>query len=165
MTDYEMLLDEAAQKGLIVSEVPFVFYDGLIKGNKIGIRDSLETDARKADILAEEISHYDLNIGNILDQSLTENRKQEYKARKKCFDMRIGLSGIINALEFGCRNAYEASEYLGVSEQAFTEAVECYRKKYGVYVQVGHYTLVFEPSLDLMITTPGDLNTQIPPSQ
>lgn len=153
MTDYEILIEEATQKGLTVTEVPFVFYDGLIKGNKIGIRNTIDTDAEKADILAEEISHHDLNVGNILDQTITINRKQEHKARKQSYDKRIGLMGIVKALDFGCRNSYEAAEYLGVSEQMFRDAVECYRKKYGVCVQVEHYTLVFEPSLDLIVGT------------
>ena len=40
------------------------------------------TEAKKACILAEEIGHHKLTVGDITDQSIMENAKQEYKARK-----------------------------------------------------------------------------------
>lgn len=150
MTAYERLQDLAHSRGLTVKEAKFVFYDGLIKGKTIGIRKSIDTQAEKADTLAEELSHSELTVGNILDQTVPENRKQEHKARLRAYKMRVGLDRIVEAIEMGCRNSYEASEYLEVSEKFFTEALEYYRQKYGECVEVGDYTLVFEPTINLI---------------
>ena len=149
LTDYERLLDKARVHGLTVREFPFVFYDGLIKGRKIGIRKSIETSAQKADVLAEEIAHHQYNVGDILDQSVTENRKQEHQARGHAYDDRFGLPGIIRAYNAGCRTQYEISEYLGVSESFLKEAVEHYISKYGESVVYERYTITFIPWIEV----------------
>lgn len=145
LTDYEVLLDKANSYGLIVMERPFVFYDGLIKNRKIGIRKSIPTSAQKADVLAEEISHYKYNTGNILDQSVTENRKQENVARRHAYDERFGLPGIIRAYNAKCRTKYEISEYLGVTEEFLEEAIDCYIRRYGESVEHDGYVITFIP--------------------
>lgn len=145
--NYENLLDRANEMGLSVKEVQMTKYDGLIRGRKIGIRKSIKTYAQKADTLAEEIAHYRYTVGNILDQSISENRKQENIARFHAYNERIGLIGIINAYEAHCRNRYEMAEFLDVSEPFLAEALECYRKKYGVYKAVDNYLIMFEPNL------------------
>ena len=150
MTDYEVLLDKAYRHGLTVTEKPFVFHDGLIKNKKIGIRKSIPTSAQKADVLAEEIANSQSSAGNILDQTDTNNRKQEHRARIRAYDMRIGLDGIVRMLEFGCSNSYEAAEYLGCGEEFFREALHCYGLKYGICTKYQDYTIVFEPSLMLI---------------
>ena len=147
MKKYEDLLDEASDMGLSVKEVQMTKYDGLIRGRKIGIRKSIKTYAQKADTLAEEIAHYRYTVGNILDQSISENRKQENIARFHAYNERIGLIGIINAYEAHCRNRFEMAEFLDVSEPFLAEALECYRKKYGVYKAVDNYLIMFEPNL------------------
>ena len=150
MNAYETLLQQASDEGLCVHEIPFTYYDGLIKGNTIGIRDSIETSSRKADVLAEEIAHSQSSAGNILDQTDTNNRKQEHRARIRAYDMRIGLDGIVKMLEFGCSNSYEAAEYLGCGEEFFREALHYYGLKYGICTKYQGYTIVFEPSLMLI---------------
>lgn len=145
LTDYERLQDKARTHGLTVREFPFVFYDGLIKGRKIGIRKSIETSMQKADVLAEEMAHYRYNVGNILDQSIVENRKQEHQARGHAYDYRFGLPGIISAYNEGCRTKYEISEHLGVSEGFLEEAVQYYVSKYGESVVYKGYLITFIP--------------------
>lgn len=147
MTAYELLLNEAKAKHLAVSEKDFKYYDGLIIGKKIGIRKGIESERRKADILAEEIGHSERNTGNILDQSVCENRKQELQARKWAYDKRIGLEGIVSAFEAGCKTYYDTAEYLEVSEEFLRDAVKCYNDVYGVSAKVGNYIVYFEPSL------------------
>ena len=147
MNNYEKLLEKANEMGLSVKEVQMTKYDGLIRGRKIGIRKSIKTYAQKADTLAEEIAHYRYTVGNILDQSISENRKQENIARFHAYNERIGLIGIINAYEAHFRNRFEMAEFLDVSEPFLAEALECYRKKYGVYKAVDNYLIMFEPNL------------------
>ena len=57
----------------------------------------------------------------------------------------VGLSGIINAYEAGCRSSYEIAEYLGVTEEYLQECIGAYREKYGTGATVGEYYVMFEP--------------------
>lgn len=145
--NYEALLDEAHQRGLIVKEKPLKYNNGRIKDNRIAIRQNIETQKEKACILAEELGHHYTSIGNILDQTKTENIKQEQKARMWAYDKQIGLYGIINAYKRGCRNIHEMAEYLDVTEKFLRDALNAYRLKYGQYVVIDNYTVYFEPYL------------------
>ena len=39
------------------------------------------------------------------------------------------------------------AECLGVTENFFQDALECYRQKYGISVSYGYYNIYFEPTL------------------
>lgn len=144
---YEKLLLEAESKGLVVKEKPLKYNDGRIKGNKIAIRQNINTQLEKSCVLAEELGHHYTSAGNILDQTRTENRKQELKARMWAYDRQIGLIGIIKAYKYGCRNLHEMADHLDVTEEFLKDALKSYRLKYGHYVIVDNYTVYFEPYL------------------
>lgn len=150
MNCYEELLEVADKNNLDVLEVPFRFVDGMIKMNTIGIRKTIDTVAQKADVLCEELSHAALTVGNILDQSVPENRRQEARARRLAHDIRIGLDGLVNAYRAHCRNRYEIAEYLGTTEEFLQEAIDGYRDKYGCCVECGDCIVIFEPSLAVL---------------
>lgn len=147
MTNYELLIDEAFDKGLSVKEKPLRGSDGRIKGNRIAIRQDIDTQREKACVLAEELGHHYTSSGNILDQTRTEHVKQEQRARMWAYNKQIGLYGIINAYKRGCRNIHEMADYLDVTEEFLWDALEAYRLKYGHYVNVDNYTIYFEPYL------------------
>ena len=149
--DYEQLLTAADQEGLLVKEQPLTGHDGLICGSRIAIRKDIETQAEKSCVLAEEIGHYRTSFGNILDQSRAENRKQEYRARLYGYNLKIGLAGLIRAYEARCRNRYEISEYLDVTEEYLEEAIDCYKSKYGLCASVDNYIIYFEPFVIIKI--------------
>jgi hypothetical protein len=75
---YETLLQEAHEEEIEVVCIPL---HGKLKGlyscNVIAINSNTATEAEKACILAEELGHYHTTVGDILDQSKTQNRKQE----------------------------------------------------------------------------------------
>lgn len=150
MDNYEMLLDQAESRGLSVKEKPLQYNDGRIRGNRILIRSTIETRCQKAAVLCEEIGHYETAVGNILDQSVTANRKQELRGRIWAYNRLIGLTGILRAYKMGCRNRYEVAECLDVPEDTLQEALEYYRSRYGVCTQVDNYVIYFEPSLGVM---------------
>ena len=131
MNTYERLEHKACRDGIDVIE--YTFENSTIKGlycdGTAAIRKDLETTAEKACVLAEELGHHYASVGNILDQSDPDNRKQERKARLWGYDRLIGLSGIIRAFEYGCRNCYEMADYLGVTEAYLRECIGCYRNK------------------------------------
>lgn len=143
--EYEELLEEADSQGLIVKEKPLKYNNGRIKGKRIAIREDIDTTTEKACVLAEELGHHYTTVGNILDLEDPANRKQERRARLWGYDKLIGLSGIINAYEAGCRSSYEIAEYLGVTEEYLQECIGAYREKYGTGATVGEYYVMFEP--------------------
>lgn len=146
--NYEILLDEADSEGLKIKEKPLTANDGRIKDKNILIREGMPS-TQKACVLAEELGHYYTTVGDILDQTNTDNRKQERKARLWSFNKAIGLSGLVNAYKANCHSLYDIAEYLDVSEDFLQEALECYRQIYGTGTMVGNYYLQFEPNLQV----------------
>jgi len=142
---YEELLKEADKLGLIVKEKPLRAYKGRIKGIKIAIKKDIDSEAEKACVLAEELGHYYTSVGDILDQSKIENRKQERRARAWAYERLVSLKKLIEASNQGIRNRYELAEFLGVSERFIDEAIQYYKEKYGICHKVGDYIVYFEP--------------------
>lgn len=145
--NYEALLEEAHQEGLVVKEKPLKYNNGRIKGKRIAIRQDIETNTEKTCVLAEELGHHHTSVGNILDMDLTGNRKQERQARLWAYNKLIGLRRIVNAFQHGCQNRYEIAEYLEVTENFLDECISCYRDKYGVGTTLDDYYIMFIPTL------------------
>ena len=147
---YEELLAAADNENIIIKEKPLSDYDGRISGNRIAIRKDIETSIEKSCVLAEELGHYYTTCGDILNQSDTMNRKQEYQARLYGYNIKIGLEGLIRAHEAGCTTFCEIAEYLDVTEKYLTEALQCYAGKYGIGKSVDNYIIYFEPNFFIM---------------
>lgn len=148
--NYERLIDEAYNSGLKVKEFLIPGFKGRIKGNRIAIRKDIPTIKEKSCILAEELGHYYTSYGDIIDQSITENRKQEYRARMWAYNKQVGIIGIISAFNAGCQSIYDTAEYLDVTEEFLINAINCYRSKYGLYATVDNHIIYFEPNLAVM---------------
>lgn len=88
---YKALLEEACNEGLTVKEKPLKYNNGRIKGKRIAIRQDIETTTEKSCILAEELGHHYTTVGCILDQTNSQNRKQERQARLWAYNKQIGL--------------------------------------------------------------------------
>lgn len=142
--NYEALLIEAEGRDLIVKEKPLQGSRGRIKGNRIAIRESMTT-VEKACVLEEEIAHHDLTVGRIIDQSVVENRKQEHRARMLAYYRRCNPNVIADALRAGHRSLTDIAEHIEVTEEFLVDAIEGYRQKYGLAVQVGEDLLMLEP--------------------
>lgn len=149
--NYDNMLIKADKKGLEIKEKIFKSdAKGLIKGNKILLNKKIDTQREKACILAEEIAHRELTVGNIIDQRCVSNRKQERRARELAYNELIGLQGIIETYEAGCKNLYTMAKYLDVTEEFLHEALVCYKDKYGLCVKVDNYIIYFDPSLGVL---------------
>jgi len=114
LTGYEELIEEAHEEGLMVKEKPLEAHDGLIVGSRVAIRNTIDTSVEKACVLAEELGHHYTSVGNILNQTEHENRRQERKARVWAYNKKIGLTGLISAYKAHCRNRYEISQHLDI---------------------------------------------------
>ncbi len=143
---YNALLNEANAEGISIKERPFKTYDGRLKGKDIYLRKDMNT-TEKSCVLAEELGHYYTSVGNILDMTIPENRKQERQARLWGYNRSIGLLGLIRAYEHGCKDKYEIADYLDVTEEYLEDCINCYRNKYGEYKTVDNYTIYFIPNL------------------
>lgn len=145
--NYEDLLLEANKEGISVDEnFPFNSdLKGLYVDNNIALASSLKTTAEKNCILAEELGHHHTTAGNILDQSLTENRKQEHRARVWAYRKAFDLTDLVSAYKYGCKNRYEIAEYLNVTESFLVDAIEHYKTQHGLYTKVDKYLIYFEP--------------------
>ena len=133
---------------LIIKETNLPVNKGRIKGNKIAIRRNLSTK-EKGCVLAEELGHHYTTVGNILNQSNVQNRKQEVQARLWAYNKLIGLEGIVKAYKHGCQNLYETADYLEITEDFLKEALNSYKNKYGAYVKCDDYIITFIPTLDV----------------
>lgn len=148
MNMYEQLENEACEDGIDVIKKDFSKnIKGLYCDGTVAINENIETTAEKADVLAEELGHHYTSVGNIIDLSIAQNRKQERHARLWGYNRRIGLLGLIKAFERGCRNRYEIAEYLEVTEKFLQDALDCYRDKYGTGVLIDDYYISFIPYL------------------
>lgn len=149
---FEKLQDEACAEGVKVKEIGFKSNaKGLYKKSRIILnKEKLNTTSEKACVLAEELSHHYNNCGCLLDLNKAECRKQEYKARLAAFNKLIGLHGLINSFEAGCRSVYEIAGFLEVTEDFLFEALECYRGKYGKDVNIDNFTIFFEPYFNIV---------------
>ena len=148
--NYEALLDEAQQDGLIVKEKPLKYNNGRIKGKRIAIRQDIATNTEKTCVLAEELGHHHTSVGNIIDMNDVRNRKQERQARLWGYNKLIGLTGIIKAFRAGCQSRHEVAELLNVTDEFLKECIDCYRDKYGVCTEIDNYIIYFIPHLAVM---------------
>lgn len=149
MNSLERLEHEAYEDGVDV--VRYAFHSDRIKGlycdGVIGINKGIKTRVEESCILAEELGHHYTTVGDIIDQKIDGNVKKENKARLWAANKKIGLTGIVAAYKYGCRNLFEMAEYLETTEEFLKEALDMYHSKYGLYTTVDNYIIYFEPSL------------------
>ena len=118
---------------------------GLYCDGVIAVNSRIGTSAERSAVIAEELGHCLTAVGNILDQSVPANRKQELRGRVWAYNPLIGMEGILRAYKAGCRNRYETAEYLEIPEDTLQEAVDYYHARYGLYFQLDNYVIYFEP--------------------
>ncbi|MEJ8306630.1 ImmA/IrrE family metallo-endopeptidase [Saccharibacillus sacchari] len=145
MNLYEELIQESFQLGLIVYEREFRSgARGLIDGNLIGIRRSL-TSREKSGILAEEIGHHYTGVGRSLSRSLN-SRRQEVRARQWGHIRIIPFSRFLDAHRARISGRYDLAAYLDVAEVFLQEAVDRYKDKHGLFVELDdEHTLCLDP--------------------
>ena len=147
MNEYEKLLQKGADANLQIFEnynFRYTKIKGLYCDGSVALSKDLDSREKTA-ILAEELGHHYTSSGNILDQSLAANRKQEYRARLWAYNNRIGLKGIIDATLSGCRSLEGMAEFFSVSEEFVAEALNTYKEKYSPCTIVDNYLITFEP--------------------
>lgn len=147
---YDELLQIAEDENIEIDEIRLPKkIKGLYIDSNIAIKKNM-LNTEKTCTLAEELGHYYTTVGNILNLSDVRSRKQEYQARLWAYDKQIGLIGIVQAYENRCKTLHEMAEYLNVTEEFLSEALEYYKSKYGVSVKLDNYIIQFIPNLQVI---------------
>lgn len=116
---------------------------GLYADNVIALRKDL-TIKEKNCVLAEELGHHFTTHGDILDQSISSNRHQEYKARAWGIEALANLDKLIEAY-YSTYDKFELAEYLNITDEYLADCIEYYIKKYGNYYVYNDYVIQFNP--------------------
>ena len=153
MSPYEELLNNAYKSNVTVIE-DYAFQSKRIKGlycdNVIALNKEITNEAEKNCILAEELGHHYTSTGIIVDTNDLNNSKQEYKARVWAYDKQIGIQGLIDAFEYGCRNKHEIADFLEVTEEFLQDAIASFESKYGYYTIYNKYAIYFSPYMHIL---------------
>lgn len=146
MTKYEKLLNEVYLLGVKVLEVDICTDKdyGLCLDNLIIINSNM-SETQKYCVLAEELGHHLTILCDISDLTQIENIQKELLGRKVACEKLITPDAIINAILSGINNLYELSETLEVTESFLLEAINHYKRKYGIYYVGKTHLLTFEP--------------------
>jgi Zn-dependent peptidase ImmA (M78 family) len=143
---FRELLCKAEEERIEVTYLPLqgktkgLYCDGVIAINK-----KLSTTAEKTCILAEELGHYYTSYGNIINQEIISNRKQELRAKRWAVRYLVPFSSIVRAFEAGCKNCSEAADYIGVTEEFLRYAFKAYNNIYRKYKEFGRYVVYLDP--------------------
>ena len=116
----------------------------MCSNNIIAISPRVTDTREKICILTEELAHIKINVGDI-----SNNQKEELKARGIAYNSLIGLKGIINSYLYGCTNIYEMADFLEVTENFLKEALQWYKSKYGISIVYEDYEIKFIPNLSI----------------
>lgn len=149
MNQFEKLLAE--NENIIIVEKHFKSKAlGLCKGNKIGLSTKLVTVAEKSCVYAEELGHYYTTVGDIIDKSKIQNRKQEIVARAVAFERLCSIRKIVEAIKHGANDRYEVANYLSITDKFFDDAIIYHRQKNGMYCECDGIFLYFEPNFGVL---------------
>ena len=107
--------------------------DGLCIGKTI-IINANRTRVEQAQTLAEEISHQEISVGDILNPNDIESAKQETIARRRSFNRLVPLDKLVAAY-WQSTNEFELADYLDVTVEYLFDVLAYYREKYGVIVK------------------------------
>lgn len=140
---YNSLLSEFPEVKVKELELQYGF-KGLYRNGVILIDKRMNT-VKKGCVLGEELGHHFTTVGNILDQSSINNRKQEKMARKWAHKKILPISCFIDAYKYGCRNRFEIAEFLDVTEDFLQEALDFYIEKHGTYIKHQNLIILLDP--------------------
>lgn len=147
MITHENLLEEAEQNDLEVMncDMPLSTLKGLYCDKTIILDKALSTTAEKACVLAEELGHYHMTAGKILDESKVVNAKQESRARNWAFEKMVPISSIIEAYELMISSWTDFAEHLGVTDEFLEQAIRHYQVKHDNRLELDGYVIEFSP--------------------
>ncbi|MBY0756948.1 ImmA/IrrE family metallo-endopeptidase [Clostridium sardiniense] len=143
LTRYEELLDETYSYGIKVIETNLGGDCGYCYDETIYINE-YSTETTKFCILSEELGHYFTTTGDITYLN-SSNIYQENRARYWSYSKIISPESIITCILNGAISIQDLTSELSVSEDFLLEAIDFYKRKYGVYYVGKTHLLTFSP--------------------
>lgn len=143
--NYETLLLEAEKHKVDVYEKNMPTRMKGLYGDRVIWINKDQTSTEKYCTLSEELGHYFLTTGHILELKTITDKKQEKLARSWGYKKLVPLRKIVQAHKDGIKNKYELAEYLNVTELFLEEALNRYQEEYGLLKKMGELTICFEP--------------------
>ena len=101
------------------------------------------SETEKRCVLAEELGHYYMTVGNIIDTENSFNMKQEKIARKWAINTLLKPDDLIRAAKSGCEHFADVAEFLNVTELFLAEALMVFSDKYGAVYKTNEYIIHF----------------------
>lgn len=117
-------------------------YKGIIDDETVYLNPR-QTKTQLASTLSEEIGHYLTSAGNILDQESLETKKQERKARDVGATLVVTPENILKCYENGYETIESCADFLGITKETFTNAIDYYRRKDGAIMTENKDVIVF----------------------
>lgn len=161
INSYEELLVEYDATVTVVEKSFKSEAKGLCKGNKIGISNKLATSIEKRCVLAEELGHFHLTVGDITNLNKINNVKQEVVARRWAHKKILPLCELTDAVSLGINCKYELIDHLNVTEEFFNEAIEHYKQTYGTLVHINSHLIMFEPTFNVIDFTNSSIDAPL----
>jgi Zn-dependent peptidase ImmA (M78 family) len=140
---YQYALDKNIE--IIKCAFPVKKLKGLYCDGVIYINNGIETERELRCVVAEELGHYETSQGNILNQNIINNQKQELKAREWAHQKLICVEDLLLAYKHGCKSRHEIADYLYVTDEFLEEGIKSLSRKHGVCKVVDNYVVYFDP--------------------
>lgn len=139
MYPYEQLASKYPHINVLYRVMP-AHLPGLTIDNNIYISER-ESNARKYEVLQEEIAHYETTVGNITACDTRDKRKQEKKARSLAMERTITLDDLIYCYYHNLWTPEEIADYCNVEVKYLYKVINHYRAKYGPIFQYKQYLI------------------------
>ncbi|HAA4891990.1 TPA_asm: hypothetical protein GEV19_03015 [Listeria monocytogenes] len=120
----------------------------IIEGRNVHINKNQSIKKLKT-VLIEEVMHWKYTVGDITDQEIMENIKQEKFARRKSYEYLVPFDTLLHCYDKGLKNYYEVADHLDIEEEILIEAIDNYREKYGLMFNAGDYIINFGSSIEI----------------
>ncbi|MDG2976881.1 MULTISPECIES: ImmA/IrrE family metallo-endopeptidase [Latilactobacillus] len=124
--------------------------DGLCIGKTIVINAN-RTRVEQAQTLAEEISHQEISVGDILNPNDIESAKQETIARRRSFNRLVPLDKLVAAY-WQSTTEFELAEHLDVTVEYLFDVLAYYRERYGMIIIRDNILINFANGIQIMKT-------------
>lgn len=139
MDKLESLMAEYPMLKYKFKPLPFKHLGGYIMGNEVTINGN-NNYYQQYQWLQEELAHYDNTVGDIVDQSSVDNRRQELQAQRIATSRAIPLNDLIVCYKLGMTSPEEVAEFFDVTIDYLWKSIENYRVTKGDWFTYHGYT-------------------------
>lgn len=137
---------ELADRGCSVIRCDFISHriKSIYCDKVIAVNSAVTDEKELLCVLTQQLGNDYLSRGFVMN-----DKKQAAVVKEWASDRLVGISGLVEAFENGCKTLGETADYLFVTEQFLNDALACYSKKYGKKMMFGTYRISFAPNFEI----------------